>query len=108
MIRKKLLIRMIFTELAEQSKRICGDTSLKESLYLDMLKDAGIETYKIPILQSKLDSFRKKSKLTAFKVIETNAIVNNQLYAVVETTEIGLSDLTVEQIQKIRRGEILL
>lgn len=105
MIRKQIEIKRLFAELSEKSKQICGDDSLKECLYLELLKKAGVETYKIPIPQRKLESFRKKTKLTAFKVIQENVIVNNQLYAVIETTDTGLSDLTADQISKIRKGE---
>lgn len=107
MIRKQIEIKRLFAELSEKSKQICGDDSLKESLLLELMKNAGIETYKVAILQDKLDSFRKKAKLTAYKVITDNAIVNNHLYAVIETTTIGLSDLSADQIQKLRKGEKL-
>ena len=101
---KKSLIKSIFAELSEKSKQICGNDSLKNSLYLDLLKRSGIETYKVAIKGDKLEAFKKKSKFDAFKVLEEKVVLH-QVYMIVELPEIGLSDLDAEQIEKIKRGE---
>lgn len=97
---KELMIKKIFAQLSYQSKQICGDDSMKKQLYLDLLKNAGIETYKIFLPKKHYESFTQKAKINAMKITK-EAVVDHQVYVEIEIPTKGLSDLTKREISQI-------
>lgn len=91
-------IKKLWATIDEISKAQCGNTSMSEQIYFQILSMSGVETTKFAIDERALDDLRKKVRTL---VVIGKEIVNHKPYAIVNVCLKGVSEMSKSQVSKI-------
>lgn len=96
-LKRKELIKAAFAKF-DRIAQLKGLS--KNEVYLDQLKAAGYETYIVFMPTAFFDTFVKRTRIHAIKVIET-IVADHQSYMKIEVASKGISDLTTQEIERL-------
>lgn len=80
---------------------LAGDDKFNRmKIYLSILKEYGVETYKIAIAKDNLNDYIKRNNIHAMNIINED-IVNHHVYIAIETCKKGISQMSVNEIKDL-------
>lgn len=98
-------IKLLWATIDEISKAQCGNTSMSEDIYFQILQTSGVATQKLAIREDCLKDFKKKVR--TLKLIG-NEVIDHQPYVIVNACFKGVSEFTKQELSKAIETTIML
>jgi len=93
-------VRKLWATIGDISKKLYGDTSEKDSIYIQILQMAGQRTYQVTMEEDAIDDFKKNKTIKCIS-IKSREVIGHKAYVLMDVCMTGISEMDKKEVSQV-------